>query len=303
MSIGDQYIPEINKLILRSLSVQPNSKTAVVRFDNLKQHSGYIQWNFEKNLKKEVIFDDYNYDDTKRNTKSNVMINGDDDNLILTYQNCLTTREKLAENKKIHDMGQQLNREICYKLYELIRQNKDKYQAEICELAGFGKDVMNDNNQVCVTWLNMMVEQKILKKYKKDNHVYYECIENKLYEPFPYYESVATNSKLEAQFAEILKKYDINFEQQKIIPECVYKKPLRFDFCVYYLDCEVYVELDGPQHFEWIPFFHKTEKEFRQQQKRDKIKNEYMKDNDILFLRIRYDEDMEEKFTNFVSKL
>lgn len=51
-------------------------------------------------------------------------------------------------------------------------------------------------------------------------------------------------------------------------------------------DYELYIEVDGRQHFQ------KTEEDFKKQQKRDRIVNKYFKDNDMDLLRIRYDENI-----------
>lgn len=71
--------------------------------------------------------------------------------------------------------------------------------------------------------------------------------------------------------------------------DCKDKNKLRFDFAVMNSDDSVkaLVEYDGKQHFEPIDWFG-GEEEFQKQVKRDKIKNEYCKKNNIPLIRIPY---------------
>ena len=54
------------------------------------------------------------------------------------------------------------------------------------------------------------------------------------------------------------------------------------------------IEFDGEQHFRSVEFFG-GKKAFKLTQKKDKIKNEYCKNNNIHLLRIKYNENIEEK--------
>jgi very-short-patch-repair endonuclease len=61
------------------------------------------------------------------------------------------------------------------------------------------------------------------------------------------------------------------------------------------------IEFDGEQHFKAIKYFGGV-KNLKLQQKRDSIKNIYCKNNNINLLRIRFDENIEEKITNYFSE-
>ena len=67
-------------------------------------------------------------------------------------------------------------------------------------------------------------------------------------------------------------------------------KTLPFDF--YIPDLNICIEYDGEQHFEPVDFGGKgkeyAEKRFKAQQKRDNIKTEYCKNNNIKLIRIPY---------------
>lgn len=62
-----------------------------------------------------------------------------------------------------------------------------------------------------------------------------------------------------------------------------------------YIDCiisvnnnEYYIEYNGYQHYKMIPFFHKTDKDFSNQLRRDQNVREYCKDNNIILIEIPY---------------
>ena len=91
-----------------------------------------------------------------------------------------------------------------------------------------------------------------------------------------------------------LKERNILFIPQKKFAECKNKKQLPFDF--YLPDYNTCVEFDGIQHYvisEWFG----GKKVFDYIQLNDKIKNEYCSKNNIHLLRIRYDDNIEEKLT------
>lgn len=93
-------------------------------------------------------------------------------------------------------------------------------------------------------------------------------------------------SKGEAKIRRFLK--GISFKEQFRIKECRLKRPLPFDFCVMenqQLKC--LIEYDGEQHFTPRSKFG-GEKALKETQKRDAIKNQYCKDNNIPLIRIPY---------------
>jgi hypothetical protein len=59
----------------------------------------------------------------------------------------------------------------------------------------------------------------------------------------------------------------------------------------------VIFEYDGRQHFEFIPYFHKTEEKFNSQIFRDKEKNLFCKNNNIKLVRIPYTSKTKEDIT------
>lgn len=95
---------------------------------------------------------------------------------------------------------------------------------------------------------------------------------------------------------------NIDFETEETFDDCEYIKQLRFDF--YIQRYNLCIEFDGEQHFEKVNWDGKmTDEEMEENLKlnqfRDQIKNDYCKKNRINLLRIRYDEDVEEKLTKY----
>ena len=106
-------------------------------------------------------------------------------------------------------------------------------------------------------------------------------------------------SKGEEFIKKILSENNIKFEAQKRFKNCKDKLPLPFDF--YLPDYNLCIEYQGEQHYDssFYKMFCKNEKLgnyiFNRQCAHDKIKKQFCIDNNIDFLEIRYDEDIDEK--------
>ena len=107
------------------------------------------------------------------------------------------------------------------------------------------------------------------------------------------------NSKGELNTEKFLKEAGFEYITQHTFPDCKHVNVLKFDF---YLPIQnLCIEYDGIQHFEPIKAFGGEEK-FKLTQKRDKIKEQYCKDNNIHLIRIRYDEDIIQKIEEFFKQ-
>lgn len=82
-----------------------------------------------------------------------------------------------------------------------------------------------------------------------------------------------------------LRKNRIKFVKQKTFEGCADKRNLRFDF--YLPDYGWCVECEGYQHYHPVDWFG-GEEQFATQQRRDKIKSDFCKDNFIPLIRIHY---------------
>lgn len=92
-----------------------------------------------------------------------------------------------------------------------------------------------------------------------------------------------TYSRGEHMIEQWLKKKNIAFETQKTFPECKYKALLKFDF--FFEEYNLCIEFDGKQHFEYDDHF--GENEFDNIKKRDAVKYEFCKKNNINLLRLK----------------
>lgn len=99
-----------------------------------------------------------------------------------------------------------------------------------------------------------------------------------------YFCPICNESKGEKVIREYLEKNGLEFKQEYIFEDCKYKRSLPFDF--YIKEYNLCIEYDGIQHFEVSSYF--GEKSFKDTQKRDKIKNDYCKNNNINLVRIPY---------------
>lgn len=103
-------------------------------------------------------------------------------------------------------------------------------------------------------------------------------------------------SKGEAQIEAFLKERNINYTSEYRFKDCRNKIPLPFDFAVFdkYKNLLCLIEYQGKQHFEPVNSFG-GKKSFEEQQKRDKIKRDYCKRNNIKLYIISYKEDLIKK--------
>ena len=90
-------------------------------------------------------------------------------------------------------------------------------------------------------------------------------------------------SGLELKVQQYLIKNKINFIEQYKLKDCKDKLPLPFDF--YLTDYNVFIEVDGKQHFK--PVLGGKES-FETRKKHDDIKNQYCKENNLTLIRIPY---------------
>jgi hypothetical protein len=98
-------------------------------------------------------------------------------------------------------------------------------------------------------------------------------------------------SKHEEKISKILTRWQIEFEFQKKFQDCIYKKPLLFDFYLPKYNC--CIEFDGAHHFKPIQFKiyqseMKANEEYKKQRIRDEIKNKFCKDNNIVLIRLNF---------------
>ena len=104
----------------------------------------------------------------------------------------------------------------------------------------------------------------------------------------------------EHKVEEYLIEHDVDYIRQYKFNDCRNKNALPFDF--YLPQYNACIEYDGKQHYEPVGYFG-GEESFIYRKQNDEIKTDYCKDNNILLLRIRYDEDVEKKLNLFFKQL
>ena len=106
-------------------------------------------------------------------------------------------------------------------------------------------------------------------------------------------------SKGEIMVRNYLIKHEFEFEEQKRFNDCRNKRPLPFDF--YIPKYNLCIEFDGQLHYMSVKYFGGDEK-LNERKNNDLIKNNYCKEKGINLLRIRYDENVEEKLTEYFQE-
>ena len=128
------------------------------------------------------------------------------------------------------------------------------------------------------------------------------CTKHGLFSQNPYHHMIGVGcpkckqSKGELMVRNYLENNNIGYIQQKKFINCFYIKELPFDF--YLEDYNLCIEYDGEQHYKPNKHFG-GEYTFNEIIKKDNIKNNFCKKEGINLLRIRYDENIEEKLNNY----
>lgn len=89
----------------------------------------------------------------------------------------------------------------------------------------------------------------------------------------------------ELRVEKFLSSLEIEFEKQKVFPDCRDIKVLKFDFCITYYGIEALIEFDGIHHFQPVKAYG-GDNSLLDYQRKDKIKNTYCEENSIPLLRI-----------------
>jgi hypothetical protein len=101
------------------------------------------------------------------------------------------------------------------------------------------------------------------------------------------------------QICNILDYNSIKYEIEKTIDGCVSDKNCKLKFDLYLNDRNIYVEYDGEQHFREVSVWG-GEEGLRQRIKRDSIKDDFCKRNNIKLFRISYLDNIEEKIKEII---
>ena len=111
--------------------------------------------------------------------------------------------------------------------------------------------------------------------------------------------SICNESHGERKVANILRKLEIKYEREKTFPTLRDKALLPIDFWL--PDLRIIIEFDGEQHYrERSRGIYKGK--LKSIQRRDRIKDKWAKERNIPMLRIKWDENPDEKMIGFFSE-
>ena len=105
-------------------------------------------------------------------------------------------------------------------------------------------------------------------------------------------------SKGEEQIKCFLESQNIPFIQQHTYPDLKYRRRLKCDF--YLPDQNLVIEYHGRQHYEVVHSFGGA-KALAENKRRDKIKKDYLQQNNIVFLEISYKEDVVQRLSEILA--
>lgn len=104
---------------------------------------------------------------------------------------------------------------------------------------------------------------------------------------------LCTTSKGEQIIFEFLTREKLKFEREyyiRLSPTNLGRNNIFADFFISRGDKKYIVEFNGKQHYERIPYFHKTQEDFMRQKVRDERLREWCKENEVKYIEIKYSE-------------
>ena len=96
-------------------------------------------------------------------------------------------------------------------------------------------------------------------------------------------------SQGETIIASILSSLNEEFIEQKTFEWLKNPETNHMLYCDFYIEkLNTVIEYNGRQHYEFIPYFHKSIEEFESDKKRDELKKKLLNDNNIKVISIPY---------------
>lgn len=186
--------------------------------------------------------------------------------------------------------------------------NEVKIDGEHITLDLYGKMINVGKNTISSVLDDLEAHKiiKVIKRHKMPPIVYFnpylikssEEINKETYSVFVDYtpdygnkiisKNNLNTTKGEKKIQHFLTNSCIQFKEQYKFDQCKHTKELRFDFAVFDKnDLKYLIEYDGEHHFMPISAFG-GDSEYEETKKRDKIKNEFCKNNNVELYRIPY---------------
>lgn len=219
--------------------------------------------------------------------------------------------QKLLKNtKKVMEQAKKIHKEF-YDYSKVVYRGKHHKIEIICPIHGsfkqIAKDHLNGSGCPTCTGRKKLTTKKFIEKARQVHGITYDYslikyVNNKckvkiicrkhgmwLQRPNDHLSGYGCPSCCESKGEQLIVKWlvqhNIAYKQQHTFSDCKYRTQLRFDFWL--PKHNICIEYDGQQHFEPIKVWG-GKKAFEIGQRRDKIKNQYCKQNKISLLRISY---------------
>jgi hypothetical protein len=237
-------------------------------FDKLKNTFKYFVEKSNKKHNNKFIYDEKNFIDMNTLMKITCPIHGEFNQIPHhhLYRGC-----KKCKNEKI---GNSKRKDLHLLLEEFKQKHNNKYKYPLINF-------INNKTKIEI----LCPEHGEFKQRINDHLNGRGC---------PYCKE--SNGEKEIRF--LLEKNNINFIREKQYSDCKYNRTLHFDF--YLPKHNICIEFDGIQHYKSLSFFGgdiALEKSII----KDQIKTDYCINNNIQLIRIKYDENIEEKLKEILT--
>ena len=244
---------------------------------------------------------------------------------------CGCARKEIADKLSIDVVGQKFGKLTVLEEYADITPRKLKCQCDCGNIVILTKsEVTSFGIQSCGCYKYERISEvntkdwtgyisdygvKIIKQHSKNSHGQWlwecECLCGEHFICLPariqsgHTTSCGCRNKSSREFfiSNYLKENNIEFEEQYIFNDCIYKSYLKYDFALF-KNGKVFllIEYDGKQHFEPVKWFGGQDA-FNERIIRDNIKNKYCEEHQIPLLRLKYNltnEQIIQKIANII---
>jgi very-short-patch-repair endonuclease len=189
---------------------------------------------------------------------------------------------------------------ICEKHGEFLTTPRTHLSGSICKLCFFEKLTSNTNEFINQSNIihNNKYNYSLVKYESAHKKIKIICPKHNIFEQTPNSHLKGNgcprcnDSKGEKEIINILTNNNIKFEIGKNFSNCRHKRKLKFDF--YLPNHNICIEFDGEQHFKNVDYYG-GKKDFEIRKIRDDIKTTFCIENNIILLRIKYDENIKNK--------
>lgn len=187
-----------------------------------------------------------------------------------------------------------LNGRNCPKCSEIIVMSRTKTLDDFIKDANLVHNNKYDYSKVfyinCKTKVDIICKKHGIFKQKPNTHLNNRGCPN------------CNTSKGENTIRQILEEHKINFSPQHTFanqPEHI--KLCQYDF--YLPKFNLVIEYHGEQHFIFVKFFHKTREGMLKRRERDKNKKQFCINNNINFVEIHYNQDINQEINNILQHI